>query len=232
MENKINRRIAILQPNYIPWKGVFDLINRVDIFVFFDDVQYTTKDWRNRNKIKTPNGDLWLTVPVKSKGQRHQLICEAEINTEDNWQLKHYKTIKSSYQKAKFFKEYEFLLEEIYLKTQWKKIADLDIFSTKLLASTLGIRVQWINSSNLNCSGDKEGERVVEICNKLNCNYFINGPSAKAFMSQSIFDDANITLDYINYNYPEYPQLYSPFNHYVSVLDLIFNCGNDAKKFI
>lgn len=226
------KKIAILQPNYIPWKGVFDLISRVDHFVFYDDVQYTKKDWRNRNKIKTPNGEFWLTVPVLTKGLRDQLICDTMIDTSTNWQEKHFKALRSSFLKAPFFKDYEFLLEDIYLKMKWTKISDLDIYSTKLLAKTLGVDVNWYNSSDLHQTGSKDGEKVVKICKLLGCDYFINGPSAKSFMDEDLFKENDIVLDYINYEYPLYPQMYGNFNHYVSVLDVIFNCGKNAPEMI
>lgn len=226
------RKIAILQPNYIPWKGVFDLINQVDVFVFFDDVQYTSKDWRNRNKIKTANGEVWLTVPVKTKGLRDQLIGDAEINTSENWQLKHLRTIQLAYQKAPYYKEFEYLLEEIYIKNRWHKISELDIFSTKILAKAIGVDAEWVVSSELQCGGGKDGERIIEICNKLNCDYFINGPTARAFINQQLFDEADIALDYIEYDYQEYEQPFPPFSHYVSALDLLFNCGKKAIDYI
>lgn len=227
-----NKKIAILQPNYIPWKGTFDLINRVDVFVFYDDVQYTVKDWRSRNVIKTPHGDKWLSVPVIHKGRRDQLIYEAEINNTTNWQNDHYKTIKFAYSKAKYFNDYHYLLDEIYLKREWDNIADLDIFATKLLADALGIKVMWVRSKDLNFTGSKEGGKVIKICKELGCNYFINGPTAKPYMNEKLFADEDIDIEYIDYNYEEYPQLYPPFNHYVSVLDVLFNCGPDAKNFI
>ena len=226
------RKIAILQPNYIPWKGVFDLINKVDVFVFYDDVQYTVKDWRNRNKIKTPNGDLWLTVPVIHKGRRDQLIKDAEIDNSTNWQDSHYKSMVSNYKKTPFFQEYHFLLEELYLNKNWDNISDLDIFATKRIAEVLGIDVEWYQSSDLGCEGTKEGGKVVQICNELNCNYFINGPASREFMDEELFQREGIVLDYIKYNYPEYNQLYPPFNHYVSVLDVLFHCGDKAKSYI
>ncbi len=226
------KKIAMLQPNYIPWKGTFDLINQVDVFVFYDDVQYTRKDWRSRNIIKTPHGDKWLSVPVIHNGRRDQLIYEAEINTNEDWQTVHYKTLKFAYSKAKFFDDYHFILEELYLKNTWQKIADLDIFATKLIAKVLGINVEWVRSSDLNITGNKDGEKVIKICNHLNCNYFINGPASKEFMNEQIFNEAGVKLNYIEYNYKEYDQLYPPFNHYVSVLDVLFNCGDRASEFI
>lgn len=222
----------MLQPNYIPWKGVFDLISRVDVFVFYDDVQYTVKDWRSRNKIKTKDGELWLSVPVKTKGLRDQLICDAEISEPNQWRKKHYKSIKSNYQGAKYFKDYEYLLEDIYLGEPWKKIADLDIFATKLIAKALDIDVEWHNASDLAQDGGKDGEKVIKICKKLGCDYFINGPTAKGFMNDDLFKENDIVLDYIEYDYPEYKQLHEPFCHHVSVLDVIFNCGPEARDMI
>lgn len=223
-------KVAMLQPNYIPWKGVFDLINCVDVFVFYDDVQYTKKDWRNRNKIKTKEGDIWLTVPVKSK--RDQLICEAEIDNSTNWQEKHFKTIKNNYSKAKYFSEYEYLLEEIYLNKTWGKISELDIFSTKLISKALDIGAEWVVASELNISGGKDGEKVIKICKQLKCDHFINGPSAKSFMDEEKFVNQGMALEYMEYNYDEYSQIHPPFSHHVSALDVIFNCGKDAKKYV
>lgn len=225
-------KIAILQPNYIPWKGVFDLIDQVEVFVFYDDVQYTVKDWRNRNIIKTSHGDKWLSVPVIHKGKRNQLIHEAKINNNENWQKKHYKSIKLAYSNAEYFDEYHYILEELYLKNSWSKIANLDIFSTKLIAKALGINVDWVRAKDLNFGGGKEGDKVVKICNYLNCKHFINGPNSKPFMNNKIFNDAGIKLDYINYDYKEYNQLHPPFKHNISILDLIFNCGKESINYI
>jgi hypothetical protein len=226
------KKIAILQPNYIPWKGVFDLISQVDVFVFYDDVQYTAKDWRSRNRIRTTQGERWLTVPVLSKGLRDQRICDAVIDVRSNWQTKHYKALKANYQKARHFKEYEYLLEKIYLANTWTKISELNIFATKLLAETLGIQVEWHRSSELGQSGSKNGERAINLCQTLGCDYFVNGPSARAFMDAALFLKSGIELDYISYSYPEYEQLHRPFVHEVTVLDVIFNCGPDARGLI
>ena len=225
-------KIGILQPNYIPWKGVFDLIDQVEVFVFYDDVQYTVKDWRNRNIIKTSHGDKWLSVPVIHKGKRNQLIHEAKINNIENWQKNHYKTIKLAYSKTKYFNEYYYILEELYLNNKWDKIAELDIFATKLIAVALGIKVEWVRSSELKKAGDKDGERVVKICKELGCNHFINGPTSKPFMNERLFNEACIKLDYLEYNYNVYEQQHPPFNHNVTVLDLIFNCGPNAINYI
>lgn len=226
------KKIAILQPNYIPWKGVFDLINRVDVFVFYDDVQFTAKDWRSRNRIRTAHGDLWLTVPVLCKGRREQRICDAIIDPNSNWQSKHYKALKANYQRARYFKDYEYLLDEIYLANQWAKVADLNIFATKLISGALGVKTEWHRSRDLGQSGGKNGERAINLCRALGCDYFINGTSARSFMDASLFMESGIELDYMSYSYPEYEQLHQPFVHEVTVLDVIFNCGPKAREFV
>jgi hypothetical protein len=226
------RKVAILQPNYIPWKGVFDLISRVDCFVFYDDVQYTSKDWRNRNKIKTPNGEIWLSVPVQTKGKRGQLISEAQIETGTNWQEKHFRSIRNSYAKAPFFKQFEYLIEDLYLGREWLSISDLSIHSTMWLAKALDIEVEWYKSSDLGQAGAKDGEKALKICKFLNGDYFINGPSSRDFMNESLFIERGVTLEYIDYDYPEYPQLHGPFVHQVSVLDLLFNCGPNSRELV
>lgn len=226
------RKVAILQPNYIPWKGVFDLISRVDCFVFYDDVQYTSKDWRNRNKIKTANGDLWLSVPVQTKGRRRQLISEAQIETGTNWQEKHFRSIRNSYSRAPFFKQFEYLLEDLYLGREWLSISDLSIQSTMWLAKALDIEVEWHRSSDLGQEGAKDGERVLKICNLLGGNHFINGPSARDFIDESLFVERGVSLEFIDYDYPQYPQLHGPFVHQVSVLDVLFNCGPNSRKMV
>lgn len=225
------RKCAILQSNYIPWKGVFDMINQVDTFVFFEDVDYTKRDWRTRNKIKTANGEVWLSVPVK-KTARGTKIYEIEISQEENWQEKHYKTIVGSYKKTPFFSEYHYLLEEIYLKRKWTNLSEFNIFTTKLLAGALGITTQFVNSVDLATSGIKD-DKLIEICQKIGADYYLSGPAAKDYIVNEKFEKANIELDYIDYShYLQYPQLHGEFDHYVSVLDVLFNCGNSAKNYI
>lgn len=225
-----NVRIAMLQPNYIPWKGVFDLISRVDIFVFYDDVQYTSKDWRSRNKIASPQGELWLTVPVKHDGR--QLICNSLIDRNTSWQKKHYKSIYLNYKKAPYFEEYHYLLEEIYLKHCWENLCELNVFSTQLISKALDLNPQWVRSSQLGFTGNKDGEKVVKICKALGANYFINGPASKAFMNEDLFREAGIHLEYMQYSYSEYLQLHKPFRHDLSILDVLFNCGKASRKMI
>ncbi len=223
-------KIAILQSNYIPWKGVFDLINQVDKFVFFEDVQFTKRDWRTRNKIKTKDGELWLSVPVK-KAPRDTKICDIEIASETDWQKKHFESIRYSYSKAPYYNQYYDLLEYIYLNHKWTNLSEFNIQTTQLIARKLGIDTEFYNSRDLNTSGSKD-DKLIEICKKLNGNFYLSGPSAKDYIINQKFEKENIDLAYIIYEYPGYNQLYGEFNHYVSVLDVLFHCGDRSQEYI
>ena len=225
-----DNKVAILQSNYIPWKGVFDLINMVDIFVFFDDVDFTKRDWRTRNKIKTPQGEVWLTVPVQ-KNHRGTKINEVKISNSEDWQKKHYKTIVSNYKKAFYFDMYHDIIDEIYLKNKWDNLSEFNIFTTELIAKKLGITTKFCYSSDFNVEGVKD-ERLVNICKEINATEYISGPAAKAYINPELFKKNDIQLSYIVYKYNEYPQLYNNFDHYVSILDLLFNCGHESPKYI
>ncbi|ACO83982.1 WbqC family protein [Clostridium botulinum] len=225
------KKVAILQSNYLPWKGVFDMIHQVDVFVFLEDVQYTTRDWRNRNKLLTKDGAKWITVPVKNKEKREQLICEAEIDNSIEWQQKHFNSFQMNYAKSPYFKQYKWILEDIYLNNNWTNISELNIYITKLVAKELGIKTKFINSLELNAKGIKD-DKIIDICKKLNADYYLSGSAAKNYISPRKFENNNIKLEYIKYEYPRYKQLHEPFNHFVTVLDLIFNCGSDAPYYI
>ncbi len=208
------------------------MINQVDVFVFYEDVQYTRKDWRNRNRIKTPSGLKWLTVPIK-KAPRETKIFEIEIDNSKNWQQSHYNLIKQNYSTAPFFEKYHFLLEGIYLKNKWKNLSEMNIYITKLIAQTLRIvDVKYCNSQTLKIKETEKNDKIIKICKKMNADCLLDGPAAKQFISIEKFEKENIGLEYIKYDYPEYDQLHGDFDHYVSVLDLIFNCGKESSKYI
>lgn len=224
-------KIAILQSNYIPWKGMFDMINMVDTFVFFEDVDYTKRDWRSRNKIPTPNGELWLTVPVV-KAPRGTKIKDIEISNNEDWQKNHYINLRNNYVKAPYFKEYEWLLKDFYVDHHWTKLSDMNIYMTKTIAKILGIKTQFVNSKDIPSCGAKD-DKLIEICNYLGATAYLSGPAAKDYIHNEKFKDNKISLSYIQYDaYPEYKQVYGQFDHYVSVLDVLFNCGPDAPQYI
>ena len=221
----------MLQSNYLPWKGVFDMINQVDLFIFCEDVQYTRKDWRNRNRIITSNGVSWITVPVKSKNRRDQLIYQAEICNKYNWQRKHFKSFQTNYSKALFYNEYKWIIEDIYLSREWKNLSNLNIYTTKLISKVLKIKTKFINSLDLDYKGKKD-DMIIDVCKKLNADYFLSGPAAKNYINPQKFKDEKIVLNYTKYEYPEYNQLHKPFYHFVTILDLIFNCGDNSPYYI
>jgi len=223
------RKVAILQSNYISWKGYFDLINSVDLFIFYDDVQYTRRDWRNRNKIKTPHGLKWITIPCGFKS--HKLIYEIDLPDSD-WQNNHWNLIEQNYSKTPYFNLYKKFFENIYLNQKWKNLSDLNQHLIKNISlKFLNIKTQFDDFRNYSTQGKGE-DRLINLLKKVNATKYISGPSAKEYISNNRFQSEGINLEWMNYdNYPEYPQLYPPFQHAVSIIDLLFNTGPNAEKF-
>jgi hypothetical protein len=224
---------VILQPSYIPWRGYFHQIQRADLFIFYDDVQYDKHGWRNRNRIKTGQGGQWLTIPVHSKGVvvENIGIDEIEIAWEQSWAERHLRAIQQSYSKAAYYKEHQGWLEEIFSRRP-ERLADFTIPLTIEIARKLGIHhTQFMRSSELKVSGQKT-DRLIEILAQVGATHYISGPSASSYIEQEKFQRAGISLEYMEYNYPEYKQLYPPFDPFVTVLDLIFMMGPEAPKYI
>lgn len=226
-------RAVILQPSYIPWRGYFDQIHRADIFVFYDCVQYDKHGWRNRNKIKTAQGEQWLTVPVNTHGcvTEGRAIRDVSILWDTRWSEKHSRSISQSYSRAPFYRENLPLLEQIYVRRD-EKLSDFTCATTELIARHLGINhTQFIRSSELPATGVKT-DKIISILNHIGAKYYISGPSARAYIETDKFEDAGISLEFVDYNYPEYSQLHGPFVPQVTVLDLLFNKGPEAHRFI
>jgi len=227
----MEKKIAIVQSNYIPWKGYFDMINMVDEFILFDDMQYTRRDWRNRNRIKTQNGLQWLTVPVKVKGKYFQKIYETEIS-EPGWGEKHWKTISYNYSRAKYFDEYKDLFEQLFLGLDEKYLSTINFRLLSTICKILGIstKISWSMDYEIL---DGKTERLVHICKQVNATEYISGPAAQDYIDEKLFKEAGIKLSYMDYSdYPPYSQLFPPFVHEVSVIDLIFNEDLNARKFM
>ena len=226
-------KCVILQPSYIPWRGFFDQINRADVFVFYDDVQYDKHGWRNRNQIKTAQGRQWLTIPVHSAGvvEKAIPIKQVEIDWSKPWNKAHWKALTFAYGRAPFFRKYAALLEPFYQR-QDVFLADFTIDLTVALARELGIRhTRFIRSSEIEVTGQKT-DRLVQILVQLGVNHYISGPSAKDYIETDKLAFAGITLEYLDYHYPEYPQLHPPFDASLSILDLLFMTGSDAMRYI
>lgn len=225
---KPQKKIAILQSNYIPWRGYFDLINKVDVFVIYDEVQYTKNDWRNRNIIKTPNGPMWLTIPVR-QFNLEQKINETRVSLK-NWNIKHWNSIKANYTKAPYFKLYEEQFKELYLGMDTDLLSEINLKFIRAINAILGIQTEIIDSLALNLNGNKN-ERLVDAVTKLNGTHYLSGPAAKDYLDTSLFEKNNIQVEWMDYSgYTEYPQLYPPFWSKVSVLDNIFNLKNINLK--
>lgn len=224
------KKIAILQSNYIPWKGYFDLIAFVDEFILYDDMQYTRRDWRNRNQIKTPNGLLWLTVPVKVKGKYDQTIKETEIDG-DAWLIQHQKSIVQNYKKAPFFNDVWPIFEPLYNK-HFIHLSELNRAFIEVICNYLEIKTKISNSWDFNLM-DGKTERLADLTMQAGGCEYISGPAAKDYIVESVFNDLNIKLRWFDYSgYPEYQQLYGEFVHGVSILDLLFSCGRQSANYM
>jgi len=222
-------KVGIIQSNYIPWRGYFDIIDEVDLFLFHDDLQYTKNDWRNRNKIKTKKGAKWLTVPVKYK-KVNQLIKNTEIDYSQNWQKKHINLIKENYSKATFFKQ---ISEEFFgiINVKYKSISELNVTIIKWILKKFKINTKISFVEDFNIKGTKT-DKLINVLKKVNAKCYLSGPAGKNYIENEKFKKNNISLEYKSYEYYEYPQLYNDFLNNLSILDLIFNCGFTEKKYL
>lgn len=230
----MSKKVAILQSNYIPWKGYFDIIASVDEFIFYDEMQYTKNDWRNRNKIKTPNGLHWLSIPVATKGHLSQDVRIMDAKIVDNkWANSHWNTIKQFYRKTPYFKEYANIFEKLYKECEQEEyLCKVNYKFIYAINEILGIKTKISFSQDYGLI-DGKTERLVDLVQKAGGTEYLSGPAAKDYIVSELFEEANIKLSWMDYsNYPEYPQLYPPFEHGVSILDLIFNCGPETRKFM
>ena len=224
--------LSVHQPHYIPWLGYFDKIDKSDCFVFLDQVQYKPREYQNRNRIRTKNGWLWLTVPVKSKGLGRQRICDVKIDNDTNWQKKHWESLKSCYSKAPFFKEYCGFFEGVY-STKWEQLIDLNIHIIEYLLKELNIEIPLYYESEIGtCSNATD--RIIEICRKVKADTYLSGAGGRSYLEETKFAQAQIKLDYQDYHHPRYRQLCAhranPFLPNMSAIDLLFNEGPATTK--
>jgi len=227
----MSRKAFIVQSNYIPWKGYFDAINRADVFVLYDDMQYTRRDWRNRNRIKTPNGTAWLTIPVQVKGKYLQKINETAIS-DLGWNEAHWKTIAMNYARAPHFGLYKDLFEDLYLNCRETMLSAVNHRFIRAICDMLGITTEIRWSSEFELRGDRN-ERLLNLCLDLGADEYLSGPSAGAYLDAGLWQNRGVNITFLDYSgYPEYPQLFGTFEHAVSVIDLLFNTGADAGKYM
>ncbi|KKP36919.1 hypothetical protein A2483_03625 [Candidatus Peregrinibacteria bacterium RIFOXYC2_FULL_33_13] len=226
--------VVILQPSYIPWLGYFDQINKSDNFVFFNDVQYTRRDWRNRNKIKTlDDQEKYLTIPVNNKGNFFALIKDIQINYQDNWIASHLGIISDNYRKTPYFQEFYPILQKFFSQ-KFTYLSELNIEMIKTISDYLGIKhVKFHLSSNLNISPYKDPtEHLIKICQNLNASAYLTGDSAQSYLDHEQFKKTNINLLFHGYKHPEYKQQGNNFLSHLSIIDLIFNHGPESLKIL
>jgi len=225
------KKIAILQSNYIPWKGYFDMIASVDEFILYDNMQYTRRDWRNRNQIKTPQGLQWLTVPVQVKGKYDQKIKDTLIYGEA-WVADHWKALEQNYRRAPFFQEVTAWLKPVYFDSRHEHLSELNRRLMLAVCAYLGIHTRITSSTDYSLV-DGKTERLVDLCLQVGATEYVSGPAAKDYLVERLFDEKNIRLTWFDYaGYPEYPQQWGAFAHGVSILDLLFNCGRDSARYM
>lgn len=225
------KKIAIVQSNYIPWKGYFDLIAAVDEFIIYDDVQFTKNDWRNRNKIKTPNGIQWLSIPVRQE-RLDQKISETKVS-DRRWADKHWKTIKQNFSKAPGFPLYSSALSEAYHKAaEMEDLSAINLLFIKTVCELLNIKTKISLCKDYRMTGDRI-QRLVSLCKQAAASVYISGPAAQHYLDEEAFAVAGIDVEWMDYSgYNQYPQLYPPFEHGVSIIDLLLNAGQKTQSYM
>jgi len=225
-------KVFIIQSNYIPWKGYFDAIQLADVVVLYDEMQYTKNDWRNRNKIKTPQVLQWLTIPIKVKNNAAQKINEAEV-FRNHWATKHWKSIQQNYSNAPHFKKYQNFFSDLFQEaSELTSLSKINFLFLSEISKLLGIQTKFLWSKDFELRGNKT-EKLVNLCNDLKVTNYLSGPSAKNYLEEDFFLKNNIEVKWLDYSdYPKYTQLHGEFEHGVSIIDLILNTGTDAKKFM
>lgn len=223
-------KVVINQSNYIPWKGYFDLIANADLFVFLDNVQYTKNDWRNRNKIITDKGLEWLTIPISNSIREN---INEKYFIDNMWKIRHYKTVYQNYCHAKFFKEYEFLLNYLYLDNKQKNLSSYNTSAIEFISrEILNLKTNFMVFESNKIYKDPS-ERLIDILLSVNADTYITGPAAKSYINEKLFESNNIDIQYFNYGpYKVYKQKNLDFVDNVSIIDTIFSCGPNVLEYI
>lgn len=225
-----DKKVVVLQSNYLPWKGYFDLIRSADLLVFYDDTQFTKNDWRNRNRIVSPRGVEWISVPC---GPRiHRLILDVKP-THSKWQRSHWDKIVEGYRAAPYFKSFKDFFEDFYLSKTWSSLSDLNQYLIRTIATQfLNIHTPIRQSTEFALSGSKE-DRLVDLLQQVGATRYLSGPTGRSFLREEPFAQAGIELEWMDYaGYPEYDQRNVPFVHEVSIVDLLFNTGPIAASYL
>jgi len=223
-------RVGIHQPMYLPWLGLFERVYDCNVFVLLDNVPYSKNYFINRNKIKTADGGIWLTIPVLTKGRFKQLIKDVQIDNATPWPRKHWKSIYYSYNKAPYFSKYADFFERTY-KTEWIYLIDIIDHLFFFILKALKINTPIIKASELGIKGKKE-ELILSICKTVKADEYLSGPDGKNYLNLRLWRENNIKVIFHNYHHPKYPQLYGEFLPQMSIIDLLFNCGDESLKIL
>lgn len=231
MNQAPQRRVAILQSAYIPWKGYFDILGSVDVFVVYDDVQYAKAHWHNRNQILTSAGPKWLTIPVLTRGDRFQPIDEVKVS--QPFAEKHWRSLEYNYGRAAYWDTHKDWLRELYDRANAQdSLSDINVMFLRAIADRLDITTEFLSARDLGVAGGQT-DRLVKICQAVGGTNYLSGPSAASYIEAGQFAAANIALEWMNYgDYPSYRQQYEPFTHAVTILDLMLNEGPAARSYM
>jgi hypothetical protein len=220
--------VSIHQPNYIPWLGFFHKMARSDVFVFLDNVQFTKNGFQNRSRIKGPQGEMWLTVPVLMKGRFGQQTNQVDIDNSIDWGAKHWKSLIMNYRSAPCFDCHAGFFEDLYRK-RWTKLVDLSETTVHYIAEHFGVKVRYEKASDLQPEGSKT-ELLINICRVLGADAYLSGPSGKKYLDGAMFLEAGIDLVFDEFTHPVYTQSFGPFIPNLSAVDLMFNKGEESLE--
>lgn len=222
-------KVAVIQSNYVPWRGYFDVIHDVDLFVFYDDVQYTVNDWRNRNRVKTANGPVWLTIPIGNQNDRR--ICDVEIRDE-RWARKHWMTLEQSYRRAPGFSVFGEFFHDIY-REPWQSLSVLNqTVIRRISTELLGIATPFRDSREFPLAG-AGSDRLLDLLTQLDATEYVSGPAARNYLDEDLYASRGIRVHWKDYStYPPYPQLHGAFDGFVSIVDLLMSCGGESPYYV
>jgi len=220
--------VAVHQPQYLPWLGYFDKVDRADLFVVLDTVQFKKNEFQNRNRIKTTAGWQWLTVPVHYRFP--QTIREVTVNADVNWRHKHRQAIVTNYSKTPYFEASMPFFDGLY-RRDWGRLSDLNVCTVLGLMERFGIATPVCNADAWDLSDDPTG-RLVDICRKAGARTYLSGAGGRDYLDLAQFEAAGVEVVFQDYRHPEYPQQFGPFEPFMSAADLLFNCGPDSLQVI
>jgi len=231
MTQSPERRVAIVQSCYVPWKGYFDIIGSVDLFIIYDDVQYAKAHWHNRNQILTASGPKWMTIPVLTRGDRFQAIKDVQVS--QPFVDKHWRSLEYNYSGAPYWESNRGWVYDLYARArEMEGLSEINVMFMRAISEWLGFSTKFVFSDELGEYGGRT-ERLVKLCQAVGATSYLSGPTAAAYIEPERFDDAGIALEWMNYDgYPPYPQQFPPFAHAVTILDLIFNVGPTARSYM